>query len=59
MVGKGGTPLSKLEAAIREFLSREERRVDLKRLRAVIDDLKLAIDSPRRTVTAEDTEEEE
>ena len=36
--GGGGTPLSKLEAAVREFQSREER-VDLKSFRAVIDAL--------------------
>jgi len=39
MLGEGGTPLSKLEAAVREFQAREYRRVDLKELRAVIDAL--------------------
>src|SRR5260370_42136237 len=38
MPGEGGTPLSKREAAVREFQSREER-VDLKSFRAVIDAL--------------------
>src|SRR5713101_7999991 len=38
MLGEGGTPLSKLEAAVREFQSRDER-VDLKGFRAVIDAL--------------------
>src|SRR5229473_2096788 len=38
MLGEGGTPLSKLEAAVREFQAREER-VDLKGFRAVIDAL--------------------
>ena len=38
MLGEGGTPLSKLEGAVREFQSREER-VDLKSFRAVIDAL--------------------
>src|SRR5216683_5131081 len=38
MLGEGGTPLSKLEAAVREFQSSEER-VDLKSFRAVIDAL--------------------
>ena len=33
-------PLAKLEAASREFQARDERRVDLKGLRAVIDALK-------------------
>ncbi|HEY8814576.1 MAG TPA: DUF222 domain-containing protein, partial [Candidatus Dormibacteraeota bacterium] len=39
MLGEGGTALDKLEAAYREFLSREDRRVDPKRLRVVIDGL--------------------
>jgi Domain of unknown function (DUF222)/HNH endonuclease len=39
MLGEGGTPLEKLQAAVREFLAREERRVDLKEYRAVIDGL--------------------
>ncbi|HEV2034135.1 MAG TPA: DUF222 domain-containing protein, partial [Candidatus Dormibacteraeota bacterium] len=39
MLGEGGTPLSHLKAAVREFQAREDRRVDLKDLRAVIDAL--------------------
>ncbi len=39
MVGEGGTALSRLEAAVREFQAREDRRVDVKGLRAVIDAL--------------------
>jgi hypothetical protein len=39
MSGEGGTPLSKLQAALREFRAREDRRVDLKGLRACIDAL--------------------
>ena len=39
MLGEGGTPLSRLESAVREFQAREDRRVDPKRLRAVIDAL--------------------
>jgi hypothetical protein len=39
MLGEGGTALEKLEAAYREFLSREDRRVDPKRLRVLIDGL--------------------
>src|SRR2546425_3807953 len=39
MLGEGGTALSKLEVAIREFQAREDRRVDLKGLRAGIDAL--------------------
>src|SRR5712691_11171992 len=39
MLGEGGTPLSELRAAVRKFRSREERRLDLKELRAVIDEL--------------------
>ena len=38
-MGEGGSALDKLEAAYREFLSREDRRVDPKRLRVVIDGL--------------------
>ena len=38
MQGEGGTALSKLEAAVREFRARDER-VDLKGFRAVIDEL--------------------
>src|SRR5713226_3979380 len=38
MQGEGGTPLSKLAAAVREFRARDER-VDLKEFRAVIDEL--------------------
>src|SRR5258708_33387747 len=37
MLGEGGTPLAKLRAAVREFQAREERRVDPKEFRAVID----------------------
>src|SRR5260370_40724368 len=37
MLGEGGTPLAKLRVAVREFQAREERRVDPKELRAVID----------------------
>jgi len=40
MAGEGDTPLSKLQAAVREFQARDDRRVDLKGLRAVIDALK-------------------
>jgi len=39
MLGEGGTPLEKLEAALREFQAREDRQVDSARLRAVIDGL--------------------
>jgi hypothetical protein len=38
MQGEGGTPLSKLAAAVQEFRARDER-VDLKDFRAVIDEL--------------------
>src|SRR6202171_4650951 len=37
MLGEGGTPLAKLQAAIREFVARDERQVDLKDYRAAID----------------------
>src|ERR1700716_3805091 len=39
MLGEGGTPLEKLEAAYQDFLAREDRQVDNKRLRVVIDGL--------------------
>jgi hypothetical protein len=39
MLGEGGTPLSKLLAAIRDFQARDERRVDPKGLREAIDAL--------------------
>jgi Domain of unknown function (DUF222) len=39
MLGEGGTPLAKLLDAIREFQAREDRRVDLKGLRAGMDAL--------------------
>jgi hypothetical protein len=39
MLGEGGIALSKLQAAVREFRSRGDRRVDVKGLRAVIDSL--------------------
>jgi Domain of unknown function (DUF222)/HNH endonuclease len=39
MLGEGGTPLSELQAAVREFQAREDRRVDPKGLRSVIDAL--------------------
>ena len=39
MLGEGGTPLAELEQAVRAFLRREERGIDLKRYRAVIDSL--------------------
>jgi hypothetical protein len=39
MLGEGGTPLSKLQEAIREFQARTDRRVDPKGLRAGIDAL--------------------
>jgi len=39
MLGEGGTPLSKLQTAVREFQARDERDVDLSDYRAVIDSL--------------------
>src|SRR3981189_3422659 len=39
MLGEGGTPLSKLQAAVREFLAREELEVDNKELRVAIEAL--------------------
>jgi hypothetical protein len=39
MLGEGGTGLANLETAVRDFLAREGRSVDLKRFRVVIDSL--------------------
>src|SRR3989475_13090580 len=39
MLGEGGSPLSKLQAAVRQFQARDDRRVDPKDLRSVIDAL--------------------
>src|SRR3982074_3164212 len=39
MLGEGGTALSQLRAAVRDFLAREERDVDLSEYRALIDSL--------------------
>src|ERR1700674_4847831 len=39
MLGEGGTPLSRLRAAVREFQAREDRQVDLAEFREVIDGL--------------------
>src|SRR6202035_585241 len=50
MLGEGGTPLSELQAAVREFQAREDRRVDLKGLRAVIDSLEAEFASEAREV---------
>src|SRR6202521_5192991 len=41
MLGEGGTPLSELKAAVREFQAREDRPVDLRDLRGVIGGLEL------------------
>src|ERR1700730_7199436 len=37
MLGEGGTPLSRLQAVVHEFLARDEREVDLGEYRSVID----------------------
>jgi hypothetical protein len=39
MLGEGGTDLDRFQEAVREFLARDERSVDLKSYRAVIDSL--------------------
>jgi hypothetical protein len=49
MLGEGGKPLSELEVAVREFQAREDRRVDLKGLRVVIDTLWVSLLSRRAT----------
>jgi hypothetical protein len=48
MLGEGGTPLEKLEAAYHEFLAREECQVDNRRLRVVIDGLEGEFSSSAR-----------
>jgi hypothetical protein len=50
MLGEGGTALSKLEVAIREFQARDDRRVDLKGLRAGIDALEAEFAGEAREV---------
>ena len=50
MSGEGGTALSKLQAASREFQDRDERRVDLKGLRSVIDALEREFASEARRI---------
>lgn len=49
-MGEGGTPLSKLLAAVREFQARDDRRVDPKGLRAVIDALECEVAAEARDV---------
>ena len=39
MLGEGGTTLAEVEEVVGRFLAREDRRIDLKRLRVVIDSL--------------------
>ena len=50
MLGVGGKDLSKLGSAVREFQAREERSVDLKALRAVIDALEAEFSAEARRV---------
>ena len=50
MLGEGGTDLQRLQAAVREFQGREERRVDPKALRAVIDALEAEFAAEVRSV---------
>ena len=50
MSGEGGTPLSKLQAAVREFQACEDRRVDSKGLRGVIDALECEFSAEVRDV---------
>jgi hypothetical protein len=39
MLGEGGTPLERLQAAVREFQAREDRQLDNTELRRLIDAL--------------------
>ena len=50
MLGEGGTTLSDLETAVRAYLARDQRGVDLKRYRAVIDALEGDFASEARDV---------
>jgi hypothetical protein len=61
MSRKGETALAELQAAVREFLQREERAVDLPAPWAVIQTLKhdLATRSPASNVSVGDAEVEE
>src|SRR5713226_44992 len=52
MLGVGGTDLSKLGSAVREFQSREELRFDLKELRSLIDALEAEFSAEARRVQA-------
>src|SRR6266550_3406997 len=52
MLGEGGTPLSQLNAAIREFQATEDREVDPKGLRAAIDSLEGTFSSDVRKCQA-------
>jgi hypothetical protein len=49
-MGEGGTPLSKLQAAVRDFQALEERRVDPRGLRAAIDALESEFSTEVREV---------
>jgi len=53
MLGEGGTALSKLRAAVREFQDSEDREIDLKGLRQVMDSLEgtFSSDTCRAQVT--------
>jgi hypothetical protein len=55
MLGEGGTALSKLSEAAREFQTSEDREIDLKGLRQVIDSLEctFSADTRRAQVTGE------
>jgi hypothetical protein len=50
MSGERGTPLSKLQEAVREFQARDERRVDPKGLRTLIDALECEFSAEVRDV---------
>ena len=48
MLGEGGTALAELEEAVDKFQAREDRRVDLKGLRVVIDALEAEFSAEAR-----------
>ena len=48
MLGEGGTALSKLRQAVRDFQADEDREIDLKGLRQVMDSLECSFSADTR-----------
>src|SRR5476649_514643 len=49
MLGEGGTALAELQKAVRQFQAREDRRIDFKDLRVVIDALEAEFSAEARS----------